>query len=220
MFHDDWGVTSLLESQPRLRIRPGYDVGLCIEGLFHLNAEWETHGAVEDDFRVLIVIPPDYPNSLPRVFETQGRIPAKFHKLDDESLCLGAAIRCFKALHCSHRLDSYLDECLVPYFFQYVMVERGHDLPIGDLAHGPMGILEFYRSELWMPSGRSALEALRLLGMPMLEAHEAVCPCGSGRRLAECHSYFADRLRSCQIQKWFKGEYQRLRAWFMRGTAN
>ena len=205
-----WCITELLSLQPGLRVQPEFGDSVAIEGAFRIDAQYGQYRTVVDTFEIRIEIPFGYPECLPAIFEIGHRIPTSFHKNRDTSLCLGPPIRLFMELRRSNSLVSYIEKCLVPYLYQYTFAERREELPLGDLPHGALGVIVFYRGELRMPTLQAALDGLQLLGVAVSGAYEKPCPCGSGRRLGSCHSYFFDKLRGNQHWTWFRTRYREL----------
>ena len=79
-------------NQPRLKIKYSDDEKVVLIGLLELTHEPNGSGPkVFDAFEILIEIPKDFPTSLPKVFETSGRIPLKpdFHINENGSICYG-----------------------------------------------------------------------------------------------------------------------------------
>lgn len=208
----EWGVTGLLRAQPQLQILPGSEEVLVLGGPLRINAEDERGVRVTDVFDIEIRVDTQYPDVLPAVYETRGKVPAAFHRNSDGSLCLGAPIRLYQELHRTASLEAYVDKCLVPYLFQVALVQAGQDPPLGELSHGAKGVLEFYRDELRMPSLLAALDCVRLLELPWAASNAEACPCGSGRSLGACHSFFLDKLRGVRPREWFHREHKRLHA--------
>jgi len=202
-------IEDCLVRWPAFRPRAGSEGDLVLEGRFGFRAVYQ---GVEltGEFSLRIEIPRLFPAELPLVFEIGGRIPRTWHRNLDSSLCLGAPIALHQVLHASPDLETFLEGCLVPYLYQFRVKERGGQLPLGDLPHGELGILSYYRDALLMPDIRAALASIRLLGMPRDIAALELCPCGSGRVLAHCHSFFLDRLREVCSPSWFRRRYAEL----------
>ncbi len=182
-----------------------------IAGLFHLDAVFGNHKHVVTDFGIRVELREGYPVSLPVVYETCGRIPKTFHKnAGGQSLCLGVPVLLYRQLKLSPSVLDYLKACLVPYLYQAVFFERGDPLPLGEIAHGSDGVLDFYALELHMPSHAAVIRCIQLLGMPRLTAYEEPCPCNSGRLLRQCHSHFLDKFREYQSEAWFRRRSRQL----------
>jgi len=82
----------LLLSQPVLRILPvGSD--LVVGGALYVNAQVPGKAAIRDGYQIELRIPPNFPQEIPLVFETGGRIPLSYHQLHDGPLCLGSETR-------------------------------------------------------------------------------------------------------------------------------
>ena len=88
-----WRVEELLCKYPGLRLRPVAASQVIIAGALMFDAEAPGKERIEDEYEVEIAIPEQFPKWIPTVRETRGRIPPRFHKLDDGSLCLGSPTR-------------------------------------------------------------------------------------------------------------------------------
>jgi len=148
-----------------------------------------------DRFGLDIKTPPDYPDSLCRVFETAHRIPrdADRHVNPDGSLCLGVEealrIQCVDL-----RLPTLLDGPIRAFLLGTLEVERGRPWPYGAWSHGDEGIRQFYAEHLQVADAatlKRLLDSLRHM-QPKLQKP---CPCSSGKTLRDCHSQQIQQLR-------------------------
>lgn len=56
------------------------------------QAQKDGFDEIEDSYRLRVVIPGQFPNVRPQVFETAGRIAEGYHAMADNSFCLGSPI--------------------------------------------------------------------------------------------------------------------------------
>lgn len=152
-----------------------------------------------DAYQIQVAIPSGFPWQEPVVLETGGRIPkiADRHVFEDnENCCLGVWEEwLFKSQDRS--ASSFLTGPLHDYFLSQSWYEATNEWPFGDRSHGSLGVLEGFCELLGIAVDRQqAVSYLKLLARENTKGH-ATCPCGSGKRLRNCHvSKFTD------LRKW------------------
>lgn len=156
---------------------------------------------IDDIFDVLIKVPKNFPEILPRVWEMGGRIPDDFHVLNDKSLCLGAELNIRLKLADSPSIITYIHELVIPYLYSYRYLELYGNLPYGELSHGAKGILEAYCEQFKTNSPEAAVKLLEALTKPYRGHHP--CPCGSNLKSRICHGETMKRLRNSIPRKVF-----------------
>jgi hypothetical protein len=156
-----------------------------------------------DEYQIEIWIPENFPDAIPTVWETAGRIPPSFHKLDDGSLCLGSQTNLRLILTESSSLLRFVERCVIPYLYGHTYFAKHGVPPFGELAHGKPGI----RQDLAMIFGthreEDIEEFVRLTAMRKRIANKKPCPCGSKRRLGRCHHLRVNSLRDRLGRRWF-----------------
>lgn len=142
---------------------------------------------IEDNYDILICLYPDYPESLPIVLETAGRIPQGFHKFNQGNLCLGALTEIKLLFRRNPRLLYYVDVFLVDYLFSYSYFSKYNRMPYGERSH-KKGTLESYMDQLQVTDTKVIRAFLKLLSGDQSKYHGAnPCLCNSGRKGADCH---------------------------------
>lgn len=148
-----------------------------------------TIAMVENDrYQLEIELPDDYPNSLPLVWETGGRIPWELdrHVLPIGALCLGVPLRLGIALKGRFDIESILEIPVRNFLIGNSLVERGEDWPHGDRAHGVAGILEEFDELIGTDDKMRVSRFLLDVLQGKIRGHWP-CPCGSGLVLRKCH---------------------------------
>jgi len=92
-------------------------------------------------------------------------------------------------------LLKYLTGPLHSFFLAQTMVEAGQPWPFGQWAHGAKGVFQFYRELLKTSDLRVMTTYLDYLAAKKVKGHWP-CPCGSGKRLRDCHSEQIKDLRA------------------------
>ena len=142
----------------------------------------------EDRYSIEILFLNDYPLTLPQVRETGGRIP---HTSDrhinpkDGTACL-----CIPDEWFIQRPDesflTFLRGPLYNYFLSQKTFETLGEWPLGERRHGNDGLLDFYQESLGTEDPHVIKKYLEYVCLHTLKGHWD-CPCGSGKRIRNCH---------------------------------
>jgi hypothetical protein len=161
---------------------------------------------IEDAFSIEILIPADYPATPPIAKEVGNRIPKKFHKYSDDSLCLAAPLEVRKIFAENRSLVGFTEKLLIHYLYNFVIWEKTGATPFGELSHGGKGLIEYYKEEFGVLSDIQVLSLLRVLAENNYRGH-LPCPCGSGKRMRCCHGKLLMDFRQFQSNHDFFAEY-------------
>lgn len=205
-----WGVDALLDDHPDLRIIPTADESLKVGGRLRFRVRGPSWEYIEDEYSVEMRFPSGFPAEVPSVFETGGRVPEDFHKLEDGSLCLGAPTALKLGLDARTTLARFVEAFVVPYLFGFSSFERSGSLPYGELEHGKEGLRQHFALLFGVDDRGVALEFVRLTSLKRRRANKVACPCGSGRRLGRCHNRMVNGLRAKLGRGWFAKCYDHL----------
>ena len=138
-------------------------------------------------FDVELIIPDDYPERLPRVRETGGKVDSDYeHICDDGTLCLAVPIEERRLLWEQPTLLGFVNKLVIPYFYGYCHWKKHGEHPFKEQAHGAEGIIEHYVVTLGLADEVSALAVLSYLLEHGYRGHHP-CPCGSGKTVRKCH---------------------------------
>lgn len=161
---------------------------LIINGTYALCDQAGCSGPqVFEVFQIDFVVPDDFPSSLPRVFETAGRIPrlSNNHINDDGSICYGVP-SIISAKQPNLTLISFLNEILHDYFLGYLHFLEFGKWPFGEISHGYIGVVEELADILdCTPDVRKVRALLKLLSKKH-RRDRWPCPCGSSKKLGNC----------------------------------
>lgn len=197
-FEDDPSALERLERMLRSRyptLHAFIEKGVCIvRGTYPVMDS----GRLVDRYELEIALRPDYPTSLPLVWETGGRIPreADRHVFPDAGcLCLGVPLALWMQLKGDFSLPTILDIPVRNFLIGNGLVEKGEPWPHGDRSHGVEGILEFYGDLLGTSDSIAIARFLLSLVKEKVRGHWR-CPCGSGRIIRNCHREAVESLRN------------------------
>jgi hypothetical protein len=185
-------IAAALERYPDLRIvEESGTIG--VRGTFPVVEREE----ILDRYQIEIRFPEDYPRSLPGVFEIGRRIPRTVDRhvypatgqacivVDEEWLATVGERVVFR---------KFLDGPVRNYFIGQSLVEAGEPWPFGQRSHGAKGLVEAYGEWFDTTDQAVVIRYLDFLTHKQVKGHWT-CPCGSGKRLRDCH---VDTVRAVQ----------------------
>ena len=163
------------------------EIGLVVSGALPFEASTDGHETIADVFEIDLVVPETYPEGLPWVLETSGRISDAYeHVYTNGKLCLAVPTEerlIFRQEPC---LRGFVTNLVIPYCYGYCYWERHRVHPFGEREHGGGGIARFYIDRLGLAGEIRALEvAFHLFKYGYRGHHD--CPCGNGSKLRDCH---------------------------------
>lgn len=183
------------ESDGQLRVRGPVGFTISHDG-----------NTIKDTYQIELHIPDDYPDSPPFVYETDGKVPKEFgHFMEAGNFCLGAPVEIRRRFAEHRKLITFIDDQVIPYLFTNSYKRELGKLPFGDRKHGYfMGLLDYY-IEYFGVGELASLKLLKCLAdqfAPPLR----LCPCGSGKKLKDCHGPKLDELRPHLTARQFERE--------------
>jgi hypothetical protein len=168
---------------------------------------------IKDRYEVEIQINCDYPKKVPTVRETSSKIAETFHHNPDGSLCLEAPLAVYEVFRANETLVNFVDNLLVPYLYVHSHYLKYGELPFGEHAHGAEGILEDYKKRFEITEDSSVLRLVQILAENTYRGHH-VCPCGSKKKLRDCHGKYLLRLTKIQFN--FMKDYLEILGWLKK----
>ncbi len=144
---------------------------------------------VIDRYQIEVEFPLDFPDSLPIVRELGGRIPRNADRhifKQDDALCLFVADEA--SWVCPDRSDflGFLDGPVRNFLISQTVFDLTGKWPFGQRSHGAKGLFEFYAEKLAASDVQVVLKLMDLMRKKEIKGHWP-CPCGSGKRLRDCH---------------------------------
>tara|TARA_Y100000768_G_C23986079_1_gene688911 strand:- start:1208 stop:1870 length:663 start_codon:yes stop_codon:yes gene_type:complete len=203
-------LRQFLNDYPFMALKPTKDDSIILKGDFQFIAKSENGPEVRDNFDLMIKIPFGFPKKIPKVWETNNKIPrtkeGEFHVNPDDSLCLGSPLRILDKIDRTKTLVGFTKSCLVPFLYAVsIKIQKGGDFYMGELAHGLPGILDDYKDLFGIDNDSMIIETLKLIGSKKRIANKKPCTCSCGKRLGKCNLRFTvNRLRTTASRSWFK----------------
>lgn len=186
--------TFLKEKYPGLKITNLKNRGSIIEGELSFTAEMKGYKQISDSYDIKILLGPDFPLSLPLVYETSKKARNFHTNHGDHSLCLGAPPALFEKLNQNPSVSYLIEKLIIPFLYKASYKDKYNDVPGGELPHGTDGIAEYYSSEIKGFSKELILKFVQLFKQGKVKGHWN-CPCGSGKKIRNCHSALFVRIR-------------------------
>jgi hypothetical protein len=158
-------------------------------------------------YGILIVLPPTFPDHLPKVFETTGliaRTPDN-HTYIDGSCCVGVPAAVRKRLGPQFQLSSFISGPMNDYFIGQALVAAGKPWPVGEARHGVPGIYDYWAEELQALAPYRIGRLLKYASKGKLPRKNGRCPCGRHTMSRTCHGEVVKRL----IEQYPKGDLAR-----------
>lgn len=173
-------------TQPCLAVRVAKD-RVIAEGTYFLNgAKSSMRDGPLAEYEIRLEIYPDYPDTEPRVFETNGRIPKGRHLNPDGTCCTGVWEE-WLSENQDRSFKAFCDGPLRDYFLSQRHYELTDEWPFGEREHGIEGVFAGCASVLAIePDPHKVINHLLLLQRPNFKGHWP-CPCGSGQIIRKCH---------------------------------
>jgi hypothetical protein len=200
-------ITTFLSEYPGMTVSPVKGGAITLSGSFSYAATPSDLPRITDTYRVKIHVLSDFPQSMPEVYELDGKIPrdGNHHVNSDDTLCLGPPLRLRWKLNQNPTIVGFAEECLVPYFYSISHKLNYGTFPFGELDHGESGVIADYKELLRLPSEAQIKYALNLLGIKKRHANKQPCPCKCGTRLGACRYHLHHvKLRKLAERSWFR----------------
>jgi hypothetical protein len=150
-----------------------------------------------DHFGIEVQIPDRFPDEIPIVREVGGRIPRIIDRhviTADGQLCLFVREERWRLYPQGSTLLDFLKGPVHSHLLGQAMVELGAGWPFGERSHGLKGVLEHYE-ELIGTNDLSVIKRYMLILSKKSVGGHLPCPCGSGKKIRDCHLELITSLR-------------------------
>jgi len=186
-------------SYPNLSLQPQVNDWASVTGTIEIDPDM----LPEIGYTVQLVLPPKYPQEEPLLICNRVEIPWKidrhvYEKNGIACLCARSEMR----MHWPQGSDlcDFIDNLVVPFFLgQNYYDAHGCWPPTGERSHGKPGIIDSY-TELLTEINNLDQEKIRsfmqIIAQKKNPGGHMLCPCGSRKKLRNCHRDLIIRLRS------------------------
>lgn len=192
---------------------------ICISGRIMLNAVYNDV-QLFDEYEIRMVIPTNYPHSLPAVYEVSGGIPAEFeHFLDNGALCLGVENDLWDRFLTNPCLLHFMNECVTSYLYAATYFKKYGSFPFGERSHGVEGIIEYYYEKWNLSDLQKVVSILSAIYLKQYRGH-LPCPCGSGIKARKCHGRFILEAINSEHKQCFDSDLYYIWSCYERGKSS
>ncbi|MCC6579432.1 MAG: hypothetical protein IT440_03265 [Phycisphaeraceae bacterium] len=180
-------IAELTEIHKELTAIVERDHETLLSGALPFEASADGLETITASFDIELTIPHDFPDTLPRVRETGGRIAGDYNHLNPSgTLCLAVPVEQRSIFFEQPTLLGFVNRLVIPYLYGYCFWKKHGRHPFDEAAHGYEGILRHYLDTLHLSSELAALSVICFLLEHGYRGHHD-CPCGSGFTVRKCH---------------------------------
>jgi len=154
---------------------------------------------VWDRYQVKLQVPQDSPRGIPALYEIGNRIPweSDRHMERDGKACIVLPDAYWYEHPQGMNMLDFLNGPVRNFFVNQSLIDLGQNdvWKNGEWGHGAEGIVEFYEAILGTSEDKTILAYLGILKRDVIKGHWP-CPCGSKRKLRNCHRELINELRT------------------------
>lgn len=157
----------------------------------------DLNGKFWETYSIEIHCSDQFPLRFPRLYETSNKFPkiADWHVFEDSGTCCvkilpEELIKCLKGI----TLLEYLDQEVLPYFFNQTHRKVEGYYVNGEYSHGLKGIIEFYSRVLKTDNLDQILRLILFISGNSRPDRTSQCFCGSNQKFRKCHRDSFDKL--------------------------
>ena len=174
----------VISKYPKLRRPIEREDSWTIEGSIDVV---DADGGYWDTYDVLILVPKEYPNDLPLLFESSKKIERHidWHMVDNWC-CVGTRAKMFREMADSITLLKWLDGYAHPFLANHVYKMKTGNYADQEFSHGADGIIEGWEEILGFKGKKKILEQLRLMAGFQELPRNRPCYCGSRKKYKRC----------------------------------
>jgi hypothetical protein len=203
----DAQIAELRQVHKGLTEASGREREVVLSGPLPFEASADGHSPIIDSFEIELIIPNVYPQVVPRVRETRGKIESTYdHVYPDGTLCLAVPTEERRIFWEQPSLLGFVNRLVIPYFYGYCHWNKYGEHPFDEHDHGAKGIAQHYLESLHLPDEVSALAVLSYLLEHGYRGHHP-CPCGSGEKVRKCHAQVLRTLHEQHTEQTLKHDF-------------
>jgi len=178
------------------------------------NLEIKDGKEVLDTYQVEIRFPKSYPNDVPILIETGGRIPRKADRhVNGKSgiCCIGPRLEQRQRWLKDPKIRSYIEYFVIPFLANQSYYERMGEWKNGQYDHGAGGVLSYYAESYGLIDRKLLETVLSYLAKNQRLGRNDTCLCESGKKAKKCHLDVFDKLRSAGCPELFNEDLENLK---------
>lgn len=158
----------------------------------------DNSGSFIRSYFLVIIFPSDYPNWVPTVLMREPGVTyiADRHMFTDGKACLCLPHEVFQFVEGEIRFRTFFENLLKPWLIGQAAFDRNGIWPFDARDHDEKGILQGFADILGIDDMEIVKEFTKLLIRKNAAKGHERCPCGSRRRLRDCHFSLYHNCRS------------------------
>lgn len=146
---------------------------------------------LQDEYLIQILLPTDFPNTIPIVKEMNGRIPssADYHNnKEGTGFCLGVPGEINGKIYNNPTFEYFVSKIVVPFLYAHTFHEKYNEYPWLTREHCSKGIIEYYQDLFKFKDEKATKKFLFNIAFfkNPIKGHN-LCPCESGIKFRNCH---------------------------------
>lgn len=183
---------------------PAFEISRC-ENDYIFSGEIILNHVFDDvrmtgKFNLEIVVPGDFPLAFPKVKELSNYIDENYpHRYTDGQFCLASDLELKMLFSQDTDICSFIEKYVIPYLYTYRFYKEYGVYPYGERSHGPMGNLEYLRDLFGVDDWGQVLDIMLFVVQSPYRGH-LLCPCGSGKRIRNCHGEILKKVMNAELQ--------------------
>lgn len=168
-------------------------LGQIISGNYYLWL-YISGGDLKKEYVIKMIIPPDYPNEIPRFSEISNNIDKTADKhvnTIDNCFCLESPFN-FKKYFRNGIFEVYnvINELLIPFLLAQEFCDI-HGKFLAEYSHGPIGLFESLEESFGISNPLFLMDIAEAGYKNELKPYNS-CPCMSGKQIFNCHPHISN----------------------------
>ena len=121
------------------------------------------------------------------------------HRYKDGQFCLASDLELKMFFSQNKDLCSFIEKYVIPYLYTYRFYEEYGVYPYGERSHGTMGDLEYLKDLFEVDDWGKVFDIMLFVVQSSYRGH-LLCPCGSGKRIRNCHGEILKKVMNAKLQ--------------------
>ena len=206
LFHHE--LNALFKSCPLMMLSivgSGHQINSIVETVSECTIAHGTHileapnNSDEIEYGIALCFPNNYPKSPPIMYCNDPKLPVgrlDRHILSDGQACLEVRPEVKRRWPPGSNIVDFIKSLVDPFLaWQTYYDAFGKPPAWGERNHGKKGVIEYYAELLGRPADESVTNFLRLIARKNQPKGHEICPCGSGKKLRDCHRSLLYKVR-------------------------
>ena len=182
----------------------GYVIAAGIYGVF------DQEDNLAGSYKIMITFPQNFPDAYPSLWVMEERLWCNL-----ERHVIGHGLACFCLDHEYSQymrepgdIESFLDALVRPWMLGQAYYDKFGKWPFPAWAHGDEAYYQLFGEYLGISDKKAIRNFIDLVTCERRVRGHVRCPCGSGKRIRNCHPDIVDKARQA-VKKPFRKEYRK-----------